>query len=109
MATEDFIRLEELFHAALAKAPQDREAFLASACDEATTRLVKELLQANDEPWFINEPLVKSLVTIDDGDIPAGTRIGDYEIAERLGSGGMGHVYRARHLRLECDHAIKVR
>lgn len=108
MATEDFTRLEELFHAALAKAPQDREAFLASACDEATTRLVKELLQANDEPWFINEPLVKSLVTIDDGDIPAGTRIGDYEIAERLGSGGMGHVYRARHLRLECDHAIKV-
>jgi serine/threonine-protein kinase len=108
MGTEDFTRLEELFHAALAKPPEDREAFLASRCDEATTHLVKELLQANDEPWFINQPLVKSLAALDGGDIPAGTRIGDYEITERVGSGGMGHVYRARHLRLECDHAIKV-
>lgn len=38
-----------------------------------------------------------------------GTRIDDrYEIIDTLGSGGMGHVYRARRLRLGDEVAIKV-
>jgi eukaryotic-like serine/threonine-protein kinase len=36
-----------------------------------------------------------------------GTRFGSYEIAHRIGSGGMGDVYRARDLRLGRDLAIK--
>lgn len=108
MGTDDFVRQEELFHAALEKAAGDRDAFLATTCDETTARRVRELLQANDTDWFINEPLVTSLAALQDGELRAGTRIGDYEITERLASGGMGHVYRARHLKLECDHAIKV-
>ena len=102
-------RVEALFHDALALAPAERDAFLATRCDEDTAREVKALLDASDDtPWFLDDPLVKSLVTLDDGDLPIGTRIGDYEITALLGSGGMGHVFRARHLRLECDHAIKV-
>ena len=37
-----------------------------------------------------------------------GTRFGVYEIAERIGTGGMGEVYRAHDLRLRRDVALKV-
>jgi eukaryotic-like serine/threonine-protein kinase len=40
--------------------------------------------------------------------IPAGTRLGPYEIISPIGAGGMGEVYRARDTRLQRDVAVKV-
>jgi formylglycine-generating enzyme required for sulfatase activity len=37
-----------------------------------------------------------------------GTRLGSYEVVAPLGAGGMGEVYRARHLKLGREAAIKV-
>src|SRR5216683_3247440 len=40
--------------------------------------------------------------------LPAGTRLGPYEILAPIGAGGMGEVYRATDTRLKRDVALKV-
>jgi eukaryotic-like serine/threonine-protein kinase len=37
-----------------------------------------------------------------------GVRLGPYEVLARIGEGGMGTVWRARHVTLKRDDALKV-
>jgi serine/threonine protein kinase len=40
--------------------------------------------------------------------LPAGSRLGPYEILSAIGAGGMGEVFRARDTRLDRTVAVKL-
>src|SRR5262245_44853910 len=116
MTSERWRQVEELFHSALDRAPDDRAVFLERACpdDRALRDQVSGLLDSFDEAGeFIETPLVESsspsqAVAASPSPSFIGARIGAYEILSLLGVGGMGEVYLARDARLDRRIAIKI-
>ena len=126
MASERWQRVDELYHAALAKSPADRAAFLAGAVngDDALRREVESLLShstgADDflSPHALHAALRDAQLSasstsethtdVQHAGSLAGHAIGSYELKALIGVGGMGEVYRARDTRLGRDVAIKI-
>jgi len=99
-------QLEDLFHAALERRPEDRSAFVKEACagDEEMLRKLQTLLAAHDDAGsFIEEgavaveakELAAEQVGTDAGQPVIGQTISHYRIIRRLGAGAMGEVYLA--------------
>ena len=107
-AEKDWRRVEQLFHDARERPPDQWAAFLAQACggDLALQHEVESLLAQEDGPLLRDG--VQRLARPVTGSSREGTRLGPYVLGPLVGEGGMGEVYRARDARLDREVAIKL-
>jgi hypothetical protein len=114
MSSARWKKVEEVFHAALERAPGNRSAFLGEACggDPELRREVESLLKAaGEESGYMDRPAMEveaETLSREPTGALTGRRIGKYLVGPLLGVGGMAEVYRARDLDLDRDVAIKV-
>jgi eukaryotic-like serine/threonine-protein kinase len=107
-------QIERLFHDALERPLEERAAFLHQSCagDESLRHEVKALLDSPATAHrFLDRDALEvaaDLVSVSQMPVLSGRRLGVYQLQERIGSGGMGEVYRAHDTRLGRDVAIKI-
>jgi serine/threonine protein kinase len=110
--SEQWWRVEQLYHSALERPPSDRKAFLADACERDVNlreRVEFLLAQSGTTSDLIDRQAWQAATELRYGQpiLEPGIRFGPYEIVALLGHGGMGSVYRAIDTRLDRAVAIK--
>ncbi len=105
MTDERWPSVDRVLQAALDRPPQEREAFVRTACaDDVVLRdeVLSLLAHTASAGGFLEAP------SDERAQLSPGQRLGGYEVRERIGSGGMGDVYRATDAKLHRDIALKV-
>src|SRR5262245_14561347 len=107
-------RIEQLFHAALEREPEERALFLHETCAEDPTMKteVESLIQVHEGAGsFLEAPVYEVAAgLLEDADPHAlvGQSLDHYEIVALIGRGGMGAVYLARDTHLDRKVALKL-
>jgi serine/threonine protein kinase/Tol biopolymer transport system component len=107
MTPEQWRQIEELYHAAQARSPAERGALLECSDPEIRFR-VERMLALDSSGQMLDRPAAGFLDTGTQSVIASGAQLGPYKIEARIGSGGMGTVYRAVDTRLGRVVAIKI-
>jgi eukaryotic-like serine/threonine-protein kinase len=106
-------RVEELFQAALDRAPGERAQFLFAACganDQLRTEVASLLAAHEGEAALIDLPapqLAAQLLSVNEPVSLSGQSIRQYRFLKLLGQGGMGEVWLAQDDKLQRQVAIK--
>jgi serine/threonine protein kinase len=116
---ERWVRVREIFDGALERPAKDRAAYLRVLCagDDDLRRDVESLLASHDTSRdFLETPAVHLSAVLsstgagaEDGDYPAGYRLGPYQLERRIGRGGMGSVWLATRFDPEFHRSVAIK
>jgi serine/threonine-protein kinase len=112
MKPERWKKIDEVVQAALELKPEDRPAYLDSACrGDAELREEAESLIAYQEntTGFLESPAIKEAAVLmaDEVESLEGRTISHYHLIRKIGEGGMGTIYLADDRSLDKQVAIK--
>ena len=115
MTPERWVEVDKLLDEALSRPPEDRAAFLESAChgDETLLSEVRSLLAAHQKAGekFLDRPaleLAARRLAKESGSSLIGRTLAHFNVISILGVGGMGEVYLARDTKLDRKVALKL-